>query len=84
MIVIFLDIKWFAFKVTEGGWNIPEWLHYEPYVCYKCLGFWLLTALFLTCGLIFHLWITMGVGLLITALDTIALHLHIKNNTVTV
>lgn len=84
MLVIFFDAKWFAYYITEKNNKIPTWLHYEPYVCYKCLGFWLLIALFLTCGLILHLWITMGVGLLITALDTIALHLHIKNNTVTV
>lgn len=81
VIVVFLDIKYITFKVTEED-KIPNFLNYEPYVCYRCLSFWTLTALFLVSGLILNLWITMAVGLILTALDTIALSVHIKHNTV--
>jgi hypothetical protein len=39
-------------------------------------------ALFVACGLLCHLWITMAVGTILTALDTIAYIIHEKNNTV--
>ena len=83
VLVIFLDVKYITFKITEED-KIPQFLHYEPYVCYRCLSFWTMAALFLVSGLILNLWITMFVGLALTILDTIALSIHIKNNTVTV
>ena len=81
VLVTFIVIKLGAWYVTEKG-RIPEFLHYEPYICYRCLGFWLLTALYMASGLVCHLWLMMSVGMLITILDTIALTIHIKNNTV--
>lgn len=81
VLIIFFPTKWFAWKITEV-WGLPQWLDYQPYSCKKCLTFWLLTALFLSCGLLCHLWITMAVGGLITALDTIAVIVDQRKKTV--
>lgn len=81
VLVIFITIKYGAWKVTEED-RIPMFLHYMPYICYKCLSFWSLMALFVACGLLCHLWITMAVGGILTILDTIAYMIHEKNNTI--
>ena len=79
--IIFIITKYLAWKITEED-RIPMFLHYEPYVCYKCLSFWSLMALFAACGLLCHLWITMAVGWVLTVLDTIAVVIDQKNKTV--
>lgn len=81
VLIIFIITKYLTWKITEED-KVPEFLHYEPYVCYKCLSFWLLMALFIACGLLCHLWITMAVGTILTVLDTIAYSIHIKTHTV--
>lgn len=81
VLIIFIITKYLAWKVTEED-RIPMFLHYEPYICYKCLSFWSLMALFAACGLLCHLWITMAVGTILTVLDTIAYSIHIKTHTV--
>lgn len=81
VIAIFIVVKYGAWKVTEED-RVPMFLHYMPYICYKCLSFWSLMALFVACGLLCHLWITMAVGTILTALDTIAYIIYEKNNTV--
>ena len=83
VIAIFIVVKYGAWKVTEED-RVPIFLHYMPYICYKCLSFWSLMALFVACGLLCHLWITMAVGTILTALDTIAYIIHEKNNTISV
>lgn len=84
VLVIFISVKYAIWKVTEDGDRVPEFLHYMPYICYRCASFWLLMALFIACGLLCHLWITMAVGTILTALDTIAYSIHIKTHTVKV
>lgn len=83
VIAIFIVVKYGAWKVTEED-RVPMFLHYMPYICYKCLSFWSLMALFVACGLLCHLWITMAVGTILTTLDTIAYIIHEKNNTISV
>lgn len=80
-IATFVGVKYIAYKVTDE-YEIPMFLRYKPYICYTCLGFWSLMSIFLTFGFILHLWITMGVGMTLTALDAIAQKIHQKNNTV--
>lgn len=77
-LVIFFTIKLSIYKMTEV-WGLPEFLNYPPYSCRKCSQFWTLTSIYLVSGLICHLWITMGVGILLTALDTIAFIKNEKN-----
>lgn len=76
-ILSFLLVKWIVWQITEKR-LVPEFLQYEPYICYKCCGFWLCIGLFISVGIIYHLWLFMGLGCLITALDAIALHIHEK------
>lgn len=81
VLVTFIAIKYGAYHITEND-KVPKFLHYEPYICYRCFGFWLLMAFYIACGLLCHLWITMALGALITVLDTIALSIHIKTHTI--
>lgn len=81
VLVIFIVVKYAAWRITEED-RVPQFLHYEPYICFKCLSFWSLMALFVACGLLYHLWITMAVGTILTTLDTIAYIVHEKNNTI--
>ncbi len=83
VLAVFIITKYMTYKTTEE-WGLPRFLDYRPYSCQRCLTFWTLTSIYLTCGLILHLWITMAVGLVLTILDTIAFSIHIKENTVSV
>lgn len=81
VLVIFIPTKYLCWKITEV-WGLPTFLDYQPYSCKKCLSFWLLMAFYIAVGLLFHLWITMAVGGLITALDAIAQHIDQKKKTI--
>lgn len=83
VLVLFLPTKWICWKITEV-WGLPTFLDYMPYSCRKCLSFWSLTALFLVCGLLLHLWITMAVGCVLTVLDTIAVIVDQRKKTMKV
>lgn len=78
---IFFSTKFLTWKITDE-WGLPMWLQYEPWECYKCLSFWSLMALFITCGLVLHLYITMACGALLTVLDTIAYIINQKKKTI--
>ncbi len=79
IICIFLLIKWGVYKLIDCG-HIPEWLNYKPYICEMCLGFWLLTSIYLALAIIFNY--IFFVGNIITILDVIARYIDIKNNTI--
>ena len=83
VLIIFFTIKYLVYKLTEV-WGLPEFLRYEPWICFKCLSFWTLISIFIVSGLICHLWIMMGVGILLTVLDTVALIIHQKRNTISI
>ena len=81
VIAIFIPIKWICYKITEV-WGLPTFLDYMPYSCRKCLSFWSLLAFYLSVGLVFHLYITMAVGAILTILDVIAVMVDQKNKTI--
>lgn len=81
VLLLFFPIKWLCWKITEQ-WGLPEWLQYKPWICKKCLTFWTLTGTYLTVGLVFGLYLTLVVGLMITILDTIATIIDQKNKTI--
>lgn len=81
VLAIFFTTKFLAWKITDE-WELPMWLRYKPWECYKCLSFWSLMAQFMVCGLILHLWITMAVGVVLTILDTIAYIINEKQKTI--
>lgn len=83
VLALFFIIKWGTWFYTErSGYRIP-FLDYKPYICRKCLGFWLLASTYLAIGLSLHLYTLMIVGLMLTTLDTIALIVDEKANTIT-
>lgn len=81
VLAIFFPTKWLCWKITEV-WGLPQWLEYQPWVCKKCLTFWSLMALYIACGLVLHLYITMVVGAILTILDTIAVIIDQKKKTI--
>ena len=80
---LFIPIKWICYKITEE-WGLPTFLNYMPYSCRKCLSFWSLMAFYISIGLIFHLYITMAVGAILTVLDVIAVIVDQKKKTIIV
>ena len=83
VLIIFFPVKWICWKITEV-WGLPTFLDYMPWICRKCLSFWSLIALYIACGLLCHLWITMAVGAILTILDTIAVIVDQKKKTIKV
>lgn len=83
VIALFIPIKWICYKVTEE-WGLPTFLNYMPYSCFKCLSFWSLMAIYISIGLVFHLYITMAVGAILTILDAIAVIVDQKKKTIIV
>ena len=81
VIALFIPIKWICCKITEV-WGLPMFLDYMPYSCRKCLSFWSLMAIYISIGLVFHLYITMAVGAILTVLDVIAVIVDQKNKTI--
>ena len=83
VIALFIPIKWICYKITEE-WGLPTFLNYMPYSCRKCLSFWSLMAIYISIGLVFHLYITMAVGAILTILDAIAVIVDQKKKTIIV
>ena len=83
VIALFIPIKWICYKITEEL-GLPTFLNYMPYSCRKCLSFWSLMAIYISIGLVFHLYITMAVGAIITILDVIAVIVDQKKKTIIV
>lgn len=81
VIALFIPIKWICYKITEE-WGLPTFLNYMPYSCRKCLSFWSLMAIYISIGLVFHLYITMAVGAILTILDVIAVIVDHKKKTI--
>lgn len=80
-LVIFICVKYLVWKVTDDKPCIPRFLEYAPYSCSICLNFWLQAGIYLSIGLICGMYITMGVGMALDILDTVAQKVHQKNNT---
>ena len=78
-VVIFFIINYCVWYITEKNRMIPEWLDYQPFNCRKCATFWLGESIFITVGIIFHLWLFMAVGAFITGLNAIAMHVDEQN-----
>ena len=81
VLALFIPVKWLTYNITEK-WGLPEWLDYKPFSCYLCLTFWSLTAVYLTVGLVFKAYVTLGAGLLLTVLNAVAMYVDQKNKTI--
>lgn len=81
VLALFIPVKWLTYNITEK-WGLPEWLDYKPFSCYLCLTFWSLTVVYLTVGLVFKAYVTLGAGLLLTVLNAVAMYIDQKNKTI--
>lgn len=83
VLALFIPVKWLTYNITEK-WGLPEWLDYKPFSCYLCLTFWSLMAVYLTVGLVFKAYVTLGAGVLLTVLNAVAMYIDQKNKTIKV
>ena len=81
ILAIFLPVRWLTYQITEV-WGLPVWLNYKPWVCNTCLTFWSLLAVYLTVGLVFKAYVTLGAGVLLTVLNAVAMYVDQKNKTI--
>lgn len=81
VLALFIPVKWLTYNITEK-WGLPEWLDYKPFSCYLCLTFWSLMAVYLTVGLVFKAYVTLGAGVLLTVLNAVAMYIDQKNKTI--
>ena len=83
VLALFIPVKWLTYNITEK-WGLPEWLDYKPFSCYLCLTFWGLMAVYLTVGLVFKAYVTLGAGVLLTVLNAVAMYIDQRNRTIKV
>lgn len=62
--------------------NYPKWLDYAPLNCNLCCTFWSLMVIYLVIGLVFQWWWTMIGGMILAALNAIAMKVDQKNKTI--
>lgn len=82
MLVIFLATKYFTFQLTEV-WGLPKWLDYRPWNCSLCSCFWTLVAIYTTLLILGYQWLGIS-GLILAALNALAMYINQKRKTVDV
>lgn len=83
VLFIFFGIRIAAhYLIEEAEWYPPKWLDYQPFNCEKCLTFWLLVGSYTAFWLLTGCTLTLVVGLAVTVLNAIAMHVEQKNKTV--
>lgn len=82
MLVIFLATKYFTFQLTEV-WGLPKWLDYKPWNCAICSCFWTLVAIYTTLLILGYTWLGIS-GLILAALNALAMYINQKRKTVDV
>ena len=82
MLVIFLITKFFTYKLTEE-WGLPKWLNYRPWNCSLCSCFWSLVAIYTTLLILGYQWLGVS-GLILAALNALAMYINQKKNTIDV
>lgn len=80
VLVIFLAISYGAWFITEKN-KVPSYLDYRPFSCRLCLGTWAMAAVYIAIGVSFKWWVLLIVGLVVTALNTVALIINQKEKT---
>lgn len=81
VLTIFIVIRYLAHTWTNNI-NYPRWLDYKPFNCEKCFSFWSLIATYLAVGLVFKLWVTLIVGIVLSILNAIAMYIDDRNKIV--
>lgn len=83
VLIIFLSISYVAWYIIEKD-KVPEFLDYRPFSCHICLTTWSLAAVYIALGISFKWWVLLIVGLVVTALNTIALIINQKEKTISI
>lgn len=78
-VVLFFSLKYIVYFITEKIIPFPEWLDYKPYTCSKCFGFWLPLGVYLSIFYIVGNIMVPALGIILTALDTVAKIIDEKN-----
>lgn len=79
--IIFIPMMFIAYWWTSKD---RDFLAYLPFKCFKCLSFWSLLFAYTSIGFSFELYVTLIGGYIMTVLNTVAIIIHEKNNTVTI
>lgn len=83
VLAIFLVVSYAAWYMTEKD-KVPEYLNYKPFSCRICATTWSLAAVYIALGISFKWWVLLIVGLIVTALNAIALVVNQKNKTINI
>lgn len=79
---IFFSLNYITWKICDDI-GLPEFLNYYPYICRKCINFWIQLLIYPTIFIIsnYDWWYLLIMGEILNALNTLALHIDEKNNT---
>lgn len=83
VLFIFFGIRIVAhYLIEEAEWYPTKWLDYQPFNCEKCLTTWLLVGSYIAFWLLTSCTLTLVVGLALTVLNAIAMHVDEKSKTI--
>ena len=83
VLFIFFGIRIAAhYLIEEADGYPPKWLDYQPFNCEKCLTSWMLVGSYTAFWLLTSCTLTLVVGLALTALNAIAMHVDEKSKTI--
>lgn len=79
-LIIFFSMSYITYWLCDVK-GLPEFLNYKPYICRKCLNFWIQLFIYPTVFIIsnYDWWYLLIMGEILNILNTIALHLDEKN-----
>lgn len=80
--IIFIAVSYFTWWFTNG--HVPEFMDYKPWKCNLCLSYWLLTGIYVALGVSFELWVVLIAGVILAALNAIAMKVNQKNKTISI
>lgn len=84
--IILVLVLWFLI-IREAHWftnnfKIPEYLDWKPLSCFKCHSTWLGIGVYTTLMLQTHWYIPCTIGIILSILTGIAIHVDEKNKTI--
>lgn len=78
---VFFAVRFFSYWFTE---HCPKALMYKPFTCDKCFTFWTMLLIYSIGGTLTESWYFLGLGLLLTVLNVIAMAVAERTQTVSI
>lgn len=78
---VFFPVKYLVYKWTNQK-NYPQWLDFKPWNCELCATFWTLLTIYLSMGLGFGLHITLIGGIILAAMNALAMYINQRQKTI--